>query len=130
MLLMDTKAGFLSPAANFLTLNPAEDYWMADRTKNQMLYVNPAYETIRGSTCESLYADLLMTDVLMPGMSGNELAEVLRASDAGLKVLFLSGHSGDTLARHGVVHTEVAFLQKPFTLNALSEKLMEVLDRT
>ena len=70
-----------------------------------------------------------MTDVLMPGMSGNELAEVLRASDAGLKVLFLSGHSGDTLA-DGVVHTEVAFLQKPFTLNALSEKLMEVLDRT
>ena len=52
------------------------------------------------------------------------------ASDAGLKVLFLSGHSGDTLARDGIVHTEVAFLQKPFTLNALSEKLMEVLDRT
>jgi CheY-like chemotaxis protein len=74
--------------------------------------------------------DLLMTDVLMPGMSGSELAEVLRARDAVLKVLFLSGHSGDTLARHGVVHTEVAFLQKPFTLNALSKKLMEVLDRT
>jgi two-component system cell cycle sensor histidine kinase/response regulator CckA len=73
--------------------------------------------------------DLLMTDVLMPGMSGNELAEVLRASDAGLKVLFLSGHSGDTLARHGVVHTEVAFLQKPFTLDALSRKLREVLDQ-
>ena len=72
--------------------------------------------------------DLLMTDVRMPGMSGNELAEVLRASDAGLKVLFLSGHSVDTLAQDGVVHT--AFLQKPFTLNALSEKLMEVLDRT
>ena len=60
--------------------------------------------------------DLLMTDVLMPGMSGSELAEVLKASDAGLKVLFLSGHSGDTVVRHGVVHTEVAFLQKPFTL--------------
>jgi CheY-like chemotaxis protein len=73
--------------------------------------------------------DLLMTDVLMPGMSGNEVAEVLRASDAGLKVLFLSGHSGDTLARHGVVHTEVAFLQKPFTLDALSRKLREVLDQ-
>jgi two-component system cell cycle sensor histidine kinase/response regulator CckA len=73
--------------------------------------------------------DLLMTDVLMPGMSGNELAAVLRASDAGLKVLFLSGHSGDTLGRHGVVHTEVAFLQKPFTLDALSRKLREVLDQ-
>jgi two-component system cell cycle sensor histidine kinase/response regulator CckA len=73
--------------------------------------------------------DLLMTDVLMPGMSGSELAEVLRASDAGLKVLFLSGHSRDTVVRHGVVHTEVAFLQKPFTIDALSKKLKEVLDR-
>ena len=68
--------------------------------------------------------DLLVTDVLMPGMSGNELAEALRASDASLKVLFLSG---DTLARYGVVYTEVAFLQKPFTLDALSRKLREVL---
>ena len=73
--------------------------------------------------------DLLVTDVLMPGMSGNELAEALRASDAGLKVLFLSGHSGDTMARHGVVYTEVDFLQKPFTLDALSRKLREVLDQ-
>jgi two-component system cell cycle sensor histidine kinase/response regulator CckA len=73
--------------------------------------------------------DLLMTDVLLPGMSGSELAEVLRARDAGLKVLYLSGHSRDTVVRHGVVHTEVAFLQKPFTLDALSKKLREVLVR-
>jgi two-component system, cell cycle sensor histidine kinase and response regulator CckA len=73
--------------------------------------------------------DLLMTDMVMPGMSGSELAEVLRARDAGLKVLFQSGHSGATLVRHGVVHTEVAFLQKPFTLDALSRKLREVLDQ-
>jgi two-component system cell cycle sensor histidine kinase/response regulator CckA len=66
--------------------------------------------------------DLLMTDVVLPGMSGRELAEVLRARDAGLKVLFLSGHTS-------VLHTEVAFLQKPFTLDALSKKLTEVLDR-
>ena len=56
MLPMDAKAGFLNPAANFLTLNPAEDYWMTDPTKNQLLYANPAYETIWGRTCESLYA--------------------------------------------------------------------------
>ena len=73
--------------------------------------------------------DLLMTDVLLPGMSGSELAEVLRIRDAGLKVLYLSGHSRDTVVRHGVVHTEVAFLQKPFTLDALSKKLREVLVR-
>ena len=66
--------------------------------------------------------DLLMTDVVMPGMSGRELGEVLRARDAGLKVLFLSGHTS-------VLHTEVTFLQKPFTLDALSKKLREVLDR-
>ena len=70
--------------------------------------------------------DLLMTDVLMPGMSGSELAEVLRARDAGLKVLFLSGHSRNTVGRHGVMHTEVAFLQKPFTVDALSKKIREV----
>jgi FixJ family two-component response regulator len=58
----------------------------------------------------------------MPGMSGRELAEVLRGRDAGLKVLFLSGHTS-------VLHTEVASLQKPFTLDALSKKLTEVLDR-
>ncbi len=72
--------------------------------------------------------DLLMTDVPMPGMSGRELAEVLRARYAGLKVLFQSGHTGDTVVRHGVVDTEVTFLQKPFTLDALSKKLREVLD--
>jgi two-component system cell cycle sensor histidine kinase/response regulator CckA len=71
--------------------------------------------------------DLLMTDVVMPGMSGSELAEVLRAREEGLKVLFLTGHSRDTVVRHGVMHTEVAFLQKPFTLEALSKKLSEVL---
>ena len=38
--------------------------------------------------------------------------------------------TGDTMARHGIVHTEVAFLQKPFTIDALSKKLKEVLDRT
>ena len=73
--------------------------------------------------------DLVMTDVLMPGMSGRELADALRARDAGLKVLFQSGHTGDALVRHGIVQTEAAFLQKPYTLDALSKKLREVLDR-
>ena len=68
----------------------------------------------------------LISDLHMPGMSGTELAEVLRARDAGLKVLFLSGHSRDTVVRHGVMHPEVAFLQKPFTLDALSKELREV----
>jgi two-component system, cell cycle sensor histidine kinase and response regulator CckA len=72
--------------------------------------------------------DLLLTDVLMPGMSGCELAEVLLARDPALKVLFLSGHTSDTVVRHSTAHTEVAFLQKPFTFDALSKKLREVLN--
>jgi two-component system cell cycle sensor histidine kinase/response regulator CckA len=72
--------------------------------------------------------DLLMTDMLMPGMSGCELAEVLLAGDPALKVLLLSGHTSDTVVRRSAVHTEVAFLQKPFTFDALSKKLREVLN--
>ena len=70
--------------------------------------------------------DLLMTDVLMPGMSGRELAEVLQSRDPGVRVLFLSGRAE---GRQSVAHTETAFLQKPFTVDAVSKKIREVLDR-
>ena len=57
---------------------------------------------------------LLMTDVVMPGMSGRDLADALRARDPGLKVLFQSGYTADVVVRHDVLHAEMAFLQKPF----------------
>jgi FixJ family two-component response regulator len=63
--------------------------------------------------------------ILLVEDSGSELAEVLLARDPTLKVLFLSGH---TMVRHSAVHTGVAFLQKPFTFDALSKKLREVLN--
>ncbi len=72
--------------------------------------------------------DLLMTDVVMPGMTGRELADVLRRRDPGLKVLFQSGYAGEEVVRHGIVEAEVAFLQKPFTRDALASKLRDVLD--
>jgi two-component system, cell cycle sensor histidine kinase and response regulator CckA len=73
--------------------------------------------------------DLLMTDVIMPGMSGRQLAESLRTQYRGLKVLFQSGHTDDTVVRQGILHAEVAFLQKPFTLETLARKVREALDR-
>jgi PAS domain S-box-containing protein len=73
--------------------------------------------------------DLVITDVMLPGMSGGELAEKLRAERPALRVLFTSGHSDEAIGRHGVSRTDRAFLQKPFTYEAFVEKVREALRR-
>ena len=71
---------------------------------------------------------LLLTDVVMPGISGKALADQLARSRPDLRVLFMSGYSDEAIVHHGVLDAGVAFLQKPFSPQALTQKVRQVLD--
>ncbi|AQX36478.1 hypothetical protein B2D07_19965 [Desulfococcus multivorans] len=69
---------------------------------------------------------LLVTDVVMPGMSGRDLAQRLQSTHPDIQVLFVSGYTADIIAHHGVLDDGVTFLQKPFSRKTLAEKLRQL----
>ena len=71
---------------------------------------------------------ILVTDLVMPGMSGRELAEALTALRPGLQVLYISGYTDDAVVRHGILAEGLAYLQKPFSAEALAAKVRQVVD--
>jgi PAS domain S-box-containing protein len=71
---------------------------------------------------------LLLTDVIMPGMNGYTLAELLLTTQPGMRCLFMSGYTADVLSRQFVVDEQVYFIHKPFSLNTLAAKVREALE--
>jgi len=93
----------------------------------QVLDAGDGLEALQMATAHKGPIHILITDVVMPRLSGRDLAQKLSAERRGLKVLFISGYTDDTVVRHGVLDGGVAFLQKPFNLKSLAEKIREVL---
>ena len=87
-----------------------------------------AEEALTGDR-EGARIDILVTDVVMPGRNGRQLADELRRRHPGLRVLYVSGFTHDALAQHGVVEPGVNLLEKPFVGATLLARVRNVLDR-
>jgi PAS domain S-box-containing protein len=92
------------------------------------------FEADNGETAQEIFHErgkninLIVTDVVLPGLSGRELVERLGALRPGVPALFMSGYTRDIIDNHGVLRAGLAFLQKPFTPESLLLKIREVLD--
>jgi CheY-like chemotaxis protein len=118
ILLVEDEAAVRDTAAQILELQGYSVMQAAD-----------ADEAMR--ICETFVHEihLVVSDVVMPRVSGRQLVERLRHLRPQIKVLYISGYTDDAIIHHGIVDGEMPFLQKPFTKDALARKVREVLDR-
>lgn len=117
ILLVEDEAGVRSLATQILTSN---GYQVLEASNGQeaLTVIEQAPQVIQ----------LIITDVVMPGMGGRQLIEQIRNRLPDAKVLFMSGYTEDAIVRHGILSSEAEFLQKPFTAVALKSKVREILD--
>ncbi len=94
----------------------------------QVLECPTPEEGIRAAKDHAGPIHMLLTDVVLPRMSGPQVAEMLRSSRPAVQVLYISGYTDDAISHHGILDAGVHFLQKPFTTDALLRMLREVLD--
>ena len=111
-----TKNRFVSWCAT-RSLRKATEWWKRKTAR-------PAWPQLPGMKAK---IDLVITDVVMPGMGGRELVKQLIQLRPETKVLYLSGYTEDAILSEGTIEKGAAFLQKPFTLQNLSRKVREVL---
>ncbi len=117
ILVVEDNAGLRKLARRFL-----------DPAGYTVLLAATGEEALRVVARQDAPVHLLLSDVVMPGMSGRQLAERLAPICPAMKVLYMSGYTDDTIVRHGVLDATVPFLNKPFTAAALLSKVREVLD--
>jgi two-component system, cell cycle sensor histidine kinase and response regulator CckA len=94
----------------------------------QVMHAGSPQEALGLLETQSAPIDLLLTDVILPGMSGHSLAELLTPRFPHMRILYMSGYTDDAIGRHGVLEPGVEFLQKPYTRNALIQKIRTILD--
>ena len=92
-----------------------------------VLPASDGYEAMRILEQRNEPVHLLLTDVIMPLMGGRELAKRVQSANPGMKVIYMSGYTDDTLAFHGFPQSSDGFIQKPFTMTVLAEKVRQVL---
>ena len=95
-----------------------------------VLTANSAAEALVTSGQYGTSVDLLITDIVMPGMRGTDLALELERLRPGIKTIYMSGYIDDAVVRRGITQSNATFLQKPFSLHSLAQKVSEVLAQT
>lgn len=117
ILLVEDEAGVRELARAFLL-----------RRGYQILEASSGQQALEMAASYRGAVNLLVTDVVMPGMSGRELAQRLTAARPEVSVLYMSGYTDAAIVRHGILEEGIAFIGKPFTGQALAAKVREVLD--
>lgn len=93
-----------------------------------VLAVNDPEEAVVYANQYNNKIDLLLTDVIMPKMNGRDLADKVTSTYPNIACLFMSGYTADIIAHQGVLDEGINFLQKPFSLQTMSNKVRTVLD--
>jgi two-component system cell cycle sensor histidine kinase/response regulator CckA len=94
----------------------------------QVLVAQDGKDALRVVEAHQGGIDLLLTDVVMPHLGGRQVAEAIRPRFPEMKVVYMSGYTDDAVVRHGLVHEQVPFLQKPVSPLKLARKVRSVLD--
>jgi DNA-binding NtrC family response regulator len=102
---------------------------MLKKQEYRVLAANTPGEAMRMANAHPGGINLLITDVVMPGMNGRDLAERLQALYPNLKVLFMSGYTVDAIVHHGVLERGVHFVQKPFNLKDPAHKVRQAIGK-